>query len=86
MSDKLSKTYYSPQGYWRGIATIKKLANKAKISDEIAYTWLKRQAVWQMYLPAPLYILRPMCNKVQPKTVHQAELLYLQHDKVGRKT
>ena len=27
-----------------------------------------------------------MCNVVQPYAVHQADLLYLQHDKVGRKT
>ena len=33
MDIKLSKIYYSPQGYWKGIASIKKLAIAAKVSE-----------------------------------------------------
>ena len=31
-AEALSKIYYSPQGYWRGIVAIKKLAKAAKVS------------------------------------------------------
>ena len=33
------KIYYSPEGYWKGIAAIKKLAEAAKVPEEIAKTW-----------------------------------------------
>ncbi len=32
MDAKISKLYYSPQGYWKGIAAIKKSAEAAKVS------------------------------------------------------
>ena len=38
MEAKLAKVYYSPQGYWKGIAATKKLANAAKVSEDIAKT------------------------------------------------
>ena len=57
--NKLSKIYYSPQGYWKGFAAIKKLAQAAKVSENVAQNWLIKQALWQVYLPAPRYIPRP---------------------------
>ena len=42
----LSKIYYSPQGYWRDKAAIKKLANPTKVSEYIAEIWLKRQNIY----------------------------------------
>src|SRR6218665_3042205 len=88
MTDKLSSTciYYSPRGYWRGQAAVKKLAAAAKVSEADARTWLKQQAVWQIYLPGPRYIPRPMFDEDRPNAVHQADLLFLPHDRVGRKT
>ena len=49
MDSKLSKIYYSPKGYWKGIAAIKKLAEAAKVSEDSAKMWLMTQAVWQIY-------------------------------------
>src|SRR6218665_3976860 len=86
MNDKLSSIYYSPRGYWRGQAAVKKLAAAAKVSEADARTWLKQQAVWQIYLPGPRYIPRPMFDEDRPNAVHQADLLFLPHDRVGRKT
>ena len=45
------------------------------------------QALWQIYLPAPRYIPRPKFNVSLPNAVHQADLLFLPHDKLphGRK-
>jgi len=83
MDDKLQRIYYSPRGYWRGLAAIKKLAAAAKVSVADARSWLKKQAIWQIYLPAPQHIPRPMFDEDSPNAVHQADLLYLPHDRIG---
>ena len=57
MDVKLSKIYYSPQGYWKGLAAVKKLATAANVSEDVAKRWLTNQALWQIYLPAPRHIL-----------------------------
>ena len=87
MDAKLSKIYCSPKGYWEGLAAVKKLATAAKIEEEVAKRWLAKQALWQIYLPAPRYISRPKFNVSLPNAVHQADLLFLPHDKLphGRK-
>ena len=44
--DKLSKIYYSPKGYWKGVSAIDKLAKEAGVSKKEASTFLKKQTVW----------------------------------------
>ena len=83
---KLQGIYYSPNGYSRGLAAVKKLAATAKVSEANARSWLKKQAIYQIYLPAPRYIPQPMFDEDSPNAVHQADLLYLPHDRVGRRT
>ena len=83
---KLARIYYSPRGYWKGLAAIEKLASAAKVSEDVARAWLKKQAIWQIYLPAPRHIPRPKFDVSVPNEVHQADLLFLPHDKVGRRT
>lgn len=83
---RLAEIYYSPVGYWKGIAAIKKLAAAAKVSETTALEWLKRQSIWQIYLPAPRYIPRPKFDVSEVNEVHQADLLFLPHDKIGRRT
>ena len=86
MERKLERRYYSPQGYWKGISAIKKLAVAAKVPEVIAKEWLFKQALWQIYLPRPRYIPRPKFDVPTPNKVHQADLLFLLHDKLGRST
>ena len=86
MERKLISLYYSPRGYWKGLEAIKKLAMAAKVSEDVARTWLKKQAIWQIYLPAPRHVPRPKFDVSVPNEVHQADLLFLPHDRVGRKT
>ena len=86
MERKMSSIYYSPKGYWKGFAAIKKLASAAKVSEDHAKNYLKKQAIWQIYLPAPRRIPRPKFDVSVPNEVHQADLLFLPHDRVGRKT
>ena len=45
---------------------------------------LKKQAIWQIYLPAPKYIPRPKFDVFVPNEVHQADLLFLPHDRPTR--
>jgi hypothetical protein len=84
LNNKLAKIYYSPKGYWRGVSALKKLATSAKVSEEDAKNWLKKQAIWQIYLPAPKYIPRPKFDVSIPNQVHQADLLFLPHDAGAR--
>ena len=101
MDDKLADLYYSPRGYWKGLAAIKHLtaavrvalaqekhasAGKTKVSADVVHSWLKKQAIWQIYLPAPRYVPRPKFDVETPNEVHQADLLYLPHDRVAQRT
>ena len=65
---------------------MKKLAAAAKVSEDVAKRWLTKQALWQIYLPAPRYIPRPKFDVFLPNAVHQADL-FLPYDKLphGRK-
>ena len=42
-----------------------------------AKEWLKKQALWQIYLPSPRYIPRPHWTVDKPNEIHQADLLFL---------
>ena len=76
METKPSKIYYSPQSYWKGMAAVRKLSTVAKVSEEAAKRWLVKQALWQIYLPAPRYIPRPKFDVSLPNVEHQADLLF----------
>ena len=86
MDAKLHKIYYGPKGFFKGLSAIDKLAEAAKVSKNDAKDWLKKQGIWQVYLPAPKYIPRKQFLVSSPNEMHQADLLFLPHDKVGRKT
>lgn len=38
----LAEVYYSPLGYWKGLAAISKLASAAKVPVDVALEWLKK--------------------------------------------
>ena len=56
------------------------------VTEQQAKDWLKMQAIWEIYLPAPRHIPRPKFDVAVPNKVNQADLLFLQHDRVRRKT
>ena len=68
MDAKLSKIFYSPQGYWKGVSAIKKLADAAKVPENVAKQWLYKQAIWQIYLRAPRYVPRPKFDVATPNS------------------
>ena len=82
----MEKIYYSPKGFWKGLPAVEKLAKEAKVSKKQALEFFKKQAVWQIYLPPPKKIIRPGFDASTPNEIHQADLLFLSHDTVNRKT
>ena len=74
------------QPYWKGLAAIKMLATAAKVTEQQTKYWLKKQAIWQIYLPAPRHIPRSKFDVAVPNEVHQTDLLFLPHDRVRWKT
>ena len=81
---RLANQYYSPRGYWKGFAAIKKLARAAKVTKDVAKQWFFKQALWQIYLPTPCYVPRPKFDVPKTNAVHQADILFLPHDKTSR--
>ena len=79
----MEKVYYN--NLWKGRSAIDKLAREARVSKEKAQAFLRRQKIWQIYLAPPAQVPRPHWAVDQPGGVHQADLLFLPHDKVGRK-
>ena len=89
MDKKFEQIYYSDDGYWRGKSAIQKLAKSSGSMKEEAEKWLLKQPLYQIYLPAPKCIPRPnasMSLYAKPNDIHQADILYLPHDKFKKKT
>ena len=89
MDKKFNQIYYSDDGYWRGKSAIQKLAKKTGSTNEEAEKWLLKQPLYQIYLPPPKYVPRPnasMSLYATPNDIHQADILYLPHDKLKKKT
>ena len=84
MEIKLSRIYDSPKGFWKGLPAVKKLAQEAEVSENVAKLWLMRQAIWQNYLSAPKHIPRTTFDIESPNAVHQTGLLFLPRDRLQR--
>ena len=85
MEDKFAKIYFSPQGYWRGETAVNNLAAAAGSTKLQARKWLEQQPIYQIYLPPPTEINRPKFVEDKPNAVHQADILFLPHDKFKRR-
>ena len=89
MDKKFKQIYYSDDGYWRGKSAIQKLAKSSGSTKEEAEKWLLKQPLYQIYLPPPKYVPRPNASMslfAKPNDIHQADILYLPHDKFKKKT
>ena len=89
MDKKFKQIYYPDNGYWRGKSAIQKLAKALGSTKEEAEKWLLTQPLYQIYLPAPKYVPRPYTSLslfTKPNDIHQADILYLPHDKFKKKT
>ena len=69
-------------------SAIQNLSKASGSSKEEAEKWLLRQLLYQIYLPSPKYISRPnasMLLHAKPNDIHQADILYLPHNKYKNK-
>ena len=89
ISIALQKIYYQPVGYQRNAKKLLEASLKAGYDftlDEV-HDWLERQAVYQIHKPRPRYIPRASFTSITiPNEVHQADILYMPYDKIGRIT
>ena len=88
MDKKFNQIYYSDDGYWRGKSAIQRLAKASGSTKEEAEKWLLRQPLYQIYLPPPKYVPRPNASMslfVKPNDIHQADILYLPHDRYEKR-
>ena len=88
MDKKFEQIYYSDDGYWRGKSAIQKLSKVTGSTKEEAEKWLMKQPLYQIYLPAPKYIPSPNASMslfAEPNNIHQADILYLPHDRYRKK-
>ena len=89
MDEKFNQIYHSDDGYWRGKSAIQSLSKASGSTKEEAEKWLLQQPLYQIHLPAPKYIPRPNASVLlfaKPNDIHQADILYLPHDKFKNKT
>ena len=86
MERRLSEILYSTGEYWNGYAAIGKLAVRAGVAEDDAKRWLEKQALWQIYLPAPKYVPRAHWTLDRPNYIHHSDLLYLTHETQGEIT
>ena len=89
MDKKFKQIYHSDNGYWRGKSAIQKLAKASGSTKEEVEKWLLQQSLYQIYLPQPKYIPRPNASMslfAKPNNIHQADILYLPHDRYEKKT
>ena len=88
MDKKFNQIYYSDDGYWRGKSAIQKLSKATCSTKEEAERWLMKQPLYQIYLPLPKYVPKPnssMSLYASPNDIHQADILYLTHDRYEKK-
>src|SRR5438045_3182433 len=89
VSIALQKIYYQPSGYQRTVKKLFEASQKAGFDFTLAEVedWLERQAVHQIHKPRPRYIPRASFSSITtPNEVHQADILNMPYDKVGRIT
>lgn len=89
VASTLRRVYYQPIGYHRTAKklyeTIKNLGHDFSIKE--VQNWLEKQAIHQIHKPRPRFIPRASFSSITtPNKVHQADILYMPYDKVGRIT
>jgi transposase InsO family protein len=85
-NEKLSKIYYDPEHLWTGRKAINLLRKESGLPPKVVKEWLAKQAIWQIHLPKPKKIDYAHFYVTKPHKLHQADLLFLPHDKVYQNT
>ena len=84
--DQLAKIYYQPENLWKGRKAMTELQKATKLPAKKVKAWLAKQALWQVHLPPPKKIDHPHFYVTEVNKMHQADLMYLPHDRVYQTT
>ena len=76
----MDKIYYQPNHLWKRQKPVKKLRELSGEKPKAIKQLLSRQAFWQVHLPAPKSIDRPLYEVTIPNEMHQFDLLYMPSD------
>ena len=83
---KLQKIYYQPEHLWTGRKAIKLLQKETGEPLKVVRNWLETQAFFQVFLPKPKHIHYAHFYVTKVNKIHQADLMYLPHDKLYQNT
>ena len=81
----LSGVYYAPGGF-QGVTALHSRLPKGAASKERVRRWLSSQEVGRYMQTKPPKEVFAHFTEDRPNIIHQADLLFLPHDKFGRKT
>ena len=82
MTDEiLTKIYYKPENMATGRKAIQLLKNQSGLSLQKVKSFLAKQAIWQVHIPPPMKIEHPHYYVTEVNKIHQADIIYLPHDK-----
>ena len=84
--NELAEIYYQHEYLWTGRKAKTMLREATELSLKQIKTWLARQALLQVHIPPPKRIGHPQYYVTEVNKMHQADLLYLPHDKVYQNT
>ena len=82
----MQRIFYQPENLWKGRKAITELRKVTKLSAKKVKLWLSKQALWQVHIPPPKKIDHPHFYVTEVNKMHQADLIYLPHDKVYQNT
>ena len=85
LDNALSKVYYAPGGF-QGITALHSGLPKGAASKERVRRWLSSQDVGRYMQTQPPREVFAHFTEDRPNVIHQADLLFLPHDRLGRKT
>ena len=86
LDSALSEIYYAPAGGFQGITALHSRLPKGAASKERVRRWLSSQAVGRYMQTRPPKEVFAHFTEDRPNAIHQADLLFLPHDRVGRRT
>ena len=82
----MQKIYYQPENLWGGQKAITELRKATGLPIKKVKLWIANQALWQIHIPPPGKIDHPHFYVTKVNQMHQADLMYLPHDKVYQTT
>ena len=86
MERKLASIYYSPRGYWKGLAAIKNLSATAKVTEQQAKASSRSRPSGKSICLLHGTFHEHIFDIASPNEVNQADPLFLPHSRVGWKT